>query len=339
MQQARGAQDPFLYTDAGGAVFDATWILICLLVILFGGFFGTSSLALGLGGLIAIVASAALGYGSFRLRSRGLFDSAPTLALFVVAVFYAWAASHSAHGAGGYLAVLRGKIVSQHGALTVTGQRFHDAYMVLASAAFTLTGLFFIAVRNVGVATSVKLVVIAELFAGVFTLALAALLFQQDGWWRLFAIAIWFGGSFVYLLRIPRKWIVDYGDETAAAGVFWYNTLYNRRNATITSMVGVVIMPIYPVIGELIFVTGLATLLLLAGSSASYLYLYNELASSGKDPDELNELFRIKVTPSLARSVQKTKESYERLHEMRARARAVYSALRALGYDPPPPPA
>jgi len=187
--------------------------------------------------------------------------------------------------------------LSANGAtLTDDAGHFKDAYVLVGSAAFTLYGFFFLATRRVErVLQAVRLFTIAQVFATVLGLAVTATLRPTSGWWRYALIVLAASGAFIALSSEPRPYIVDVSVDRPGTATFWDSWLRNRRGQTIVAAVGLFLMPMWPVVGELIFVFGLLYLLLIAAQTATYLFLSTELPNSSSTDQQLSLLYGFKA--------------------------------------------
>lgn len=211
--------------------------------------------------------------------------------------------------------------------------RFRDIYTILLSAAFTLYAIFFIVVRKIDLLSAVRLVTIADGFAGVFLVGLPALFFPNEGWWRLGMMAGLSLTALAALARDPRPYIVSYSVDSAVTVTFWESYLRIRRGWAIFGLVGLALMPLYPVLGETLFALTLLYVLYVTARGASFLYISTQLPAHVTFASALASLFQI--VPSA-----ETKAMLERLQGTTGRRYSdnqVTVVPFVVGQPPPPP--
>jgi hypothetical protein len=188
-------------------------------------------------------------------------------------------------------------------------QAFGPIYILIASAAFTLTGLFFIVVRRVSNAfVASRLVAIAEIFGVAFLMSVPMLFFPDEPWWRL-AFASSSSTALFYLLRDPNPYPIDFRNDAPPIIYFWNEWLKSRRGTAMYALFGMSIIPAWPVLGEFLLVTGLFTVLYMATRAATFLYISTEVRG---DPDgtTVANLFWVRVPPRALKQIQEWKAGY-----------------------------
>lgn len=196
--------------------------------------------------------------------------------------------------------------------LTHGAESFKDAYVVLATAAFTLFGIFFIVVRRVDTYIAVRLSLIAGSLLTTFVTTSTALLFTNDGWLRLAAIAASSATLLLGLTAYPRPWIADYVRESETPIAFWENWLKTRRGNAMFSLFGLAIMPIYPPVGEYLFFISMLTQVALAASGAAFLYLSDSTKHRPEFDAVLRALWSIRVSKETSDAVESMKKYKQR---------------------------
>ena len=224
--------------------------------------------------------------------------------------------------------------------LTMDADRFKDIYVVLASAAFTLFAIFFIAVKKVDVIAATRLVAISTGFGSVFLLAASAMLFRDEGWWRLGMMAFLNGTVLVALAKQPTPYVIDFLHDSVVVGQYWDFWLRTRTGWALIGLIGLAIMPVFPVAGELLYVLTLLYNLWIAAHGATFLFVSTETTNAKQRGQLLQQLYLIRPT-ALMTNLFKSMEPY------RAPNRRPSGAVPfALGNIPPaaspstpPPPA
>ena len=155
--------------------------------------------------------------------------------------------------------------------------RFAPIYILIASAAFTLFGLFFIVVRKVSTPMiASRLVSIAEIFGVTFLMAVPMLFFTDEPWWRI-GFTVSSATALLALLRDPQPYPIDFRNDSPPVIYFWSEWLKQRRGTAMYSLFGLSIIPAWPVLGEWLFAVGLFTVLYSATRAATFLYITSEL--------------------------------------------------------------
>lgn len=180
--------------------------------------------------------------------------------------------------------------------------RFKDAYIVIASAAFTLFGLLFVATRGMNIYVAVRVVAILVSFAAAFYMAVTAILFRDEAWWRFFLIVV---NSTVLLgaAVIPNPWIANYVDEHPAVIAYWEGWLTQRRGWAYLPLFGIAIMPVFPVLGEALFCFGLLFQVYLGATGAATLYIIDQTKDRSDFEQILRNVLRISVPKRVADAV------------------------------------
>ena len=219
--------------------------------------------------------------------------------------------------------------------LTMDGDRFKDVYVVLASAAFTLFAIFFIAVRKINAISATRLVAISGVFGSVFLLAVSPMLLRDEGWWRLTMMIFLNSTALVALARQPSPYVVDYLNDSLIIGQFWNSWLSIRTGWAMIGLVGLVIMPVFPVAGELFYVLTLLYNLWVAAYGATFLFVSTETTKAKQRDQLLQQLYAIRPTAFLT-GLFKSMEPYRAPN--RRPINAVPFVLSNLPPLPPTPP-
>jgi hypothetical protein len=240
-----------------------------------------------------------------RLKIRGSAEGGWLFVLVLVIGFYLIVSRPLELSVGGVLSALERSFRATYPMLVSDAGRFREAYIILLSAAFTLYAIFFIVVRRIDLLVAVRLVTIGDGFAAVFLAGFPALLFADEGWWRLAMMAGLNFTSLLALSRDPRPYIVSYGSDSGVSITFWESYLRMRRGWVIWAAVGLVIMPLYPVLGEVLFVLSLLYVLYAAARGATFLYISTQLPDDDALPSLLSSLFHVAVSKRTSALIEK----------------------------------
>mgnify|MGYP007135458448 CR=1 FL=1 len=194
----------------------------------------------------------------------------------------------------------------------LVASRFKDAYIVIASASFTLVGLFFIIVRlrRFNTINASRLMSTGEAFLVVFALSVPALLFVEEPWWRWVLITIGNSTVLLFLVRDPEHWPIEYAKDSPVVIFFWNSWLKNRRGQGIAAAIGLALMPIAPAWGESLFFLSLFYTLYSAVYTAAFLYVSTELRAPDK-AEALAKLFRIRIPRAELERIKEWKKPFE----------------------------
>jgi|GEM_PF-5674131 len=178
----------------------------------------------------------------------------------------------------------------------INTERFKEAYIILASASFTLIGLFFIVLRikDFSPLNASRLISIGEAFAVVFLLSVSALIFRDEIWWRWLLIVGLNGTALLVLLKSPEPYVIDFAHDPSVVVFYWERWDDSRRGWSVLAALGLLLMPVAPVVGESIFFLSLLYLLYLAAHAAVFLYASTEIKVPDVD-QTLRGLFRITI--------------------------------------------
>lgn len=221
--------------------------------------------------------------------------------------------------------------------LTMDGDRFKDIYLVLASAAFTLFAIFFIAVRRINAISATRLVAISGVFGSVFLLAVSPMLLRDEGWWRLVMMTFLNGTALIALARQPSPYMVDYLNDSLIIGQFWNSWLSIRTGWAMIGLVGLVIMPVFPVAGELFYILTLLYNLWVAAYGATFLFVSTETTKAKQRDQLLQQLYAIRPTAFLT-GLFKSMEPYRAPNRRPTNAVPfVLSNFRPMPTTPPAP--
>jgi len=185
--------------------------------------------------------------------------------------------------------------------ITEDAANFKDAYIIIGSAAFTLYGFFFLASRRVErIQLGVRLYTIAQVFGAVLTLSVTATLLPNAGWWRYAILVFIAAGTLFALGREPRPYIIDASVDRPGVATFWDAWLRNRTGQAIQAFTGLFILPLWPVLGEVLFVFGLLYLLIIAAYTSTYLFLSSELPNTARTDEQLRLLYSFNINRDFA---------------------------------------
>lgn len=278
------------------------------------------------------VLAALAAFAAQKLRIKGSAQGGWLFVLFFFAALYLASFPLHALSPDDILRAGISRFEDSYQLLRLDGERFKEAYILLASASFTLFGLFFVAVRQIDELKAVRLNTIGQAFVVVFLLTLPSLMLRDEPWWRLGLLAALNGTTLAILAIDPEPLIINYRIDRPSEIQYWQSWLKNRRGNGIIAMIALTIMPLWPVLGEYAFVSALAYVLFGASSASIFLNVSSQLKGSSTDRF-LRRLFRIQVQKQVEDYWDQLKQPLGDLHTPPSARRVPF----AIGNVPKPP--
>jgi hypothetical protein len=249
-----------------------------------------------------IVTALALGLLGALSHTRGFRLSGWAFFVLVSVFIYVPVSHPNEYSFHGVATAVAQHIQSNTEVIREDRDRFKDGYALLATASFTLYGFFFLATRRFdSIQNAVRLFALAETFGAVFIMSVLSVMFPQDGWWRISLVTLTGLGTLVALSRDPRPSIIDVSRDDAGQSTYWFSFLRNRRGQAYYALLGLYLLPAFPVLGEFLYFSGLLYLLFVAALASTFLYLSSELGRSRETDEQLQLLYRFKADQNLAR--------------------------------------
>ena len=117
------------------------------------------------------------------------------------------------------------------------------------------------------------------------------------------------GTVLVALAKQPTPYVIDFLHDSVVVGQYWDFWLRTRTGWALIGLIGLAIMPVFPVAGELLYVLTLLYNLWIAAHGATFLFVSTETTNAKQRDQLLQQLYLIRPT-ALMTNLFKSMEPY-----------------------------